>query len=90
MALLGALQNGTVDKGKLDGYTPQQRFFLGFAQIWCANERPESLRNSVRTNPHSPGEFRVIGVVQNNPEFASAFGCSAGQSMVSANACRVW
>jgi putative endopeptidase len=90
MALMAALENGTVDKGKLDGYTPQQRFFLGYAQVWCANERPEALRNSVRTDPHSPGEFRVIGVVQNNPTFATAFSCSAGQPMVSANACQVW
>ena len=90
MALMAALDNGTVDKGKLDGYTPQQRFFLGYAQVWCANERPEALRTSVRTDPHSPGQFRVLGVVQNNPSFASAFGCSAGQPMVSANACQVW
>ncbi len=90
MALLGGLKNGAVDKDKLDGYTPQQRFFLGYAQIWCANERPAALRTSLRTNPHSPGEFRVIGVLQNVPEFAQAFGCSAGQPMVSANGCRVW
>jgi predicted metalloendopeptidase len=90
MALLGGLENGSVSKEKLDGYTPQQRFFLGFAQIWCANERPEALRNLVRTDPHSPGEFRVIGTVQNQPEFAEAFGCSAGQPMVAANGCRVW
>jgi predicted metalloendopeptidase len=90
MALLGGLENGSINGGKLDGYTPQQRFFLGYAQIWCANQRPESLRNSVRTDPHSPGEFRVDGVVQNMPEFAVAFSCSAGQPMVSASACRVW
>ena len=90
MALLGGLDNGSIGKEKLDGYTPQQRFFLGFAQVWCANERPEALRNSVRTDPHSPGEFRVLGVMQNSPDFAAAFGCSAGQPMVSANACRVW
>jgi len=90
MALVGGLQNGSVDKNKLDGYTPEQRFFLGYAQIWCENQRPEALRSSVRTNPHSPGEFRVIGVVQNTPEFAKAFGCSAGQPMVAANGCRVW
>jgi predicted metalloendopeptidase len=90
MALLGGLENGTIDKGKLDGYTPQQRFFLGYAQIWCENQRPENVRNRVRTDPHSPGRFRVIGVLQNMPEFAQAFGCSAGQPMVSANACRVW
>jgi putative endopeptidase len=90
MALLGGLENGTVDKNTLDGFTPQQRFFLGYAQIWCQNQRPESLRTSLRTNPHSPGEFRVIGVVENTPEFAKAFGCSAGQPMVAANGCRVW
>ncbi len=90
MALLGGLENGTVSKDKLDGYTPEQRFFLGYAQVWCENQRPEALRNSVRTNPHSPGEFRVIGVVENVPDFAKAFGCSAGQPMVAANGCRVW
>jgi predicted metalloendopeptidase len=90
MALLGGLENGTIDKGKLDGYTPQQRFFLGYAQIWCENQRPENVRNRVRTDPHSPGRFRVIGVLQNMPEFAEAFSCKSGASMVSANACRVW
>ena len=90
MALLGGLENGSVDKNKLDGYTPEQRFFLGYAQIWCENQRPQALRSSVRTNPHSPGEFRVVGVVENSPEFAKAFGCTAGQPMVAANGCRVW
>jgi len=90
MALLGGLENGSVDNSKLDGYTPEQRFFLGYAQVWCENQRPESLRNRVRTDPHSPGEFRVIGVVQNSAEFAKAFGCRAGQPMVAANSCRVW
>ena len=90
MALLGGLENGSVDKQKLDGYTPQQRFFLGFAQIWCENQRPESLRNRARTDPHSPGQFRVIGTVQNIPEFGQAFGCTAGQPMEVANGCRVW
>jgi len=90
MALVNSLEDGSVKKEKLDGFTPQQRFFLGYAQIWCQNERPESLKNLVRTDPHSPGEFRVDGVVQNMPEFATAFGCSEGQPMVSANACRVW
>jgi predicted metalloendopeptidase len=90
MALLGGMENGAVDKNKLDSYTPEQRFFLGFAQIWCQNQRPESLRMRARTDPHSPGQFRVNGVVQNLPEFAKAFGCSAGQPMVAANGCRVW
>jgi endothelin-converting enzyme/putative endopeptidase len=90
MALMNALEDGTVKREKLDGYTPQQRFFLGYAQIWCQNQRPEALKAGVRTDPHSPGEFRVDGVVQNMPEFAAAFNCSAGQPMVSANACQVW
>jgi predicted metalloendopeptidase len=90
MALISSLEDGSVKKEKLDGFTPQQRFFLGYAQIWCQNERPEALKNSVRTDPHSPGEFRVDGVVQNMPEFSTAFSCSQGQPMVSANACRVW
>ena len=61
MALQGGLENGTVDKTKLDGYTPEQRFFLGYAQIWCENARPEYSRTIVRTDPHSPGQFRVVG-----------------------------
>jgi putative endopeptidase len=90
MAFLQALENGSASKEKLDGYTPQQRFYLGFAQVFCGNERPEFLRNMVRTNPHSPSQFRVIGTLQNQGEFAQAFGCSAGQPMVAANGCRVW
>jgi putative endopeptidase len=90
MALLHSIDDGSVKKEKLDGFTPQQRFFLGYAQIWCQNLRPEQVKNSVRTDPHSPGEFRVDGVVQNMPEFATEFSCSEGQPMVSANACRVW
>ncbi|HEY1216083.1 MAG TPA: M13 family metallopeptidase [Bryobacteraceae bacterium] len=91
MALMQALANGMVDKGQLDGYTPQQRFFLGFAQVWCQNVRPEAARLRAQTDPHAPGEFRVVGVVQNSPEFAKAFGCSAAQPMdAGEKACRVW
>jgi putative endopeptidase len=90
MALMDGIEKGSVDKQKLDGYTPQQRFFLGYAQIWCENARPEFSRNDVRTNPHSPGQFRVIGVIQNIPEFAQAFGCKTGQPMAAAQGCRVW
>jgi putative endopeptidase len=90
MALMSGLEDGSVKKEKLDGFTPQQRFFLGYAQIWCQNQRPEAAKTLVRTDPHSPGQFRVDGVLQNMPEFANAFSCSAGQPMVSANACRVW
>jgi putative endopeptidase len=75
---------------KIDGYTPEQRFFLGFARVWCEKRRPEYARTQVTTNPHSPGKWRVNGVVQNMPEFQQAWGCKAGQPMVSANACHVW
>jgi putative endopeptidase len=75
---------------KLDGFTPEQRFFLGYAQIWCETATPQYFRQQVLTNPHSPGQFRVNGTLQNMPEFQKAFSCTAGQPMVSANACRVW
>ena len=73
-----------------DGFTPDQRFFVGMAQWACENQRPENLRVSAVTNPHSPGFARIDGVVSNMPEFAKAFGCKAGQPMVHAPMCRVW
>ncbi|HTT22064.1 MAG TPA: M13 family metallopeptidase [Candidatus Sulfotelmatobacter sp.] len=75
---------------KIDGYTPQQRFFLGFGRVWCQKRRPEDARVRVLTDPHSPGKYRVNGVVQNMPEFQKAWGCKTGQPMVSENACHVW
>jgi len=74
----------------IDGYTPEQRFFLGFGRVWCEKQRPENLRLQVTTNPHSPGKYRVNGVVQNMPEFQKAWNCKAGQPMVAENACHVW
>ena len=73
-----------------EGLTPEQRFFVGFAQWVCGRERPESLRMHAITDPHSPYEFRVNGVVSNMPEFQQAFSCKAGQPMVRANSCKVW
>jgi putative endopeptidase len=92
MALEHMIANDKTGKEsqKIDGYTPEQRFFLGFARVWCEKRRPESARLQVTTNPHSPGKWRVNGVVQNMPEFQQAWGCKAGQPMVSANACHVW
>ncbi len=75
---------------KIDGYTPEQRYFLGFARVWCEKRRPEIARVRVLTDPHSPGKYRVDGVVQNMPEFQKAWGCKAGQPMVAENACHVW
>jgi endothelin-converting enzyme/putative endopeptidase len=73
-----------------DGFTPDQRFFIGYAQWACENQRPENLRLSAITNPHSPGKARVNGIVTNMPEFATAFGCKAGQPMVKEKVCKVW
>ena len=74
----------------LDGLTPDQRYFVGMAQWACGEVRPEMKRERALTDPHSPLEYRVNGVVSNMPEFAHAYGCKAGQSMVRENACRVW
>jgi putative endopeptidase len=75
---------------KIDGFTPEQRFFLGFGRVWCEKRRPELARTLVNTDPHSPGKYRVNGVVQNMPEFQQAWACKTGQAMVRENACRVW
>jgi endothelin-converting enzyme/putative endopeptidase len=90
IALMALLNTIGKDAKKVDGFTPEQRFFLAFGQVWCSNEREEALRLQVQTDPHSPPKFRVNGVVQNMPEFQKAFSCSAGQPMVKNNACRVW
>jgi len=87
MALKDTLQS---NQEKVDGLTPEQRFFLGYGQIWCENSAPEERRNRAMTDPHSPGRYRVNGVLQNMPEFQQAFSCKQGQPMVSQNACRVW
>ena len=88
MALGEMLKNSPVKP--IDGYTPQQRFFLSYGQIWCQNVTDQEARKRVLTDPHSPGEWRVNGAVQNSAAFQQAFGCKQGQPMVSANACRVW
>ncbi|HLY41357.1 MAG TPA: M13 family metallopeptidase [Terracidiphilus sp.] len=91
IAFLADANNKKIDLNKTtDGYTALQQFFLGFAQNWCGNVRPETERMQVQTNEHSPIHFRVTGVVQNMPEFGKAFGCKTGQPMMPANACRVW
>jgi putative endopeptidase len=89
-----AWKAATVDKDlkPIDGLTPEQRFFIGYAQWACANERPEDLRLRTQVDPHSPAQYRINGVVVNMPEFAEAFHCKAGQPMVkpSEKVCRVW
>jgi endothelin-converting enzyme/putative endopeptidase len=75
-----------------DGLTPEQRFFVGFAQWDCSNARPEALRVKALTDPHSPGRYRINGVVVNMPEFERAFRCQPGAKMVKPDAqrCKVW
>jgi putative endopeptidase len=68
--------------GLIDGYTPEQRFFLGYAQSWRSNTRPEEMRSRVTTDPHAPEHWRVDGPLSNDPEFAKAFGCTPGDPMV--------
>jgi endothelin-converting enzyme/putative endopeptidase len=87
-----AWKEATKDKDlqPIGGFTPDQRFFVGMAQWVCGYERPEYLRLNVLTDEHSPGRYRINGVVSNMPEFQRAFSCKAGQPMVRENACRVW
>ena len=88
MALMKSLEGKS--QVKIDGFTPQQRFFLAWGQAWCENVRPEMARLWAQTDPHSPGRDRGNGVLGNMPEFREAFACHEGQPMVHAPACRVW
>ena len=88
MALLDVM--GTAPLKDMDGYTPDQRFFISYGQIWCQNQTPEAARLQALTNEHSAPQFRVNGVVSNSADFAKAFGCKAGSPMVRKPACRVW
>ncbi len=88
MALMNII--GSTPVKPIDGYTPQQRFFLTFSQIWCENVTDQQARVLAITDPHSPGRWRANGAVQNSAGFQQAFGCKAGQPMVREPACRVW
>lgn len=91
LALLQELAKKAIPvETKNSGYTQTQQFFLSYAQIWCANMRPEESRLLVQTDPHSMPQFRVNGVVSNMPQFSEAFGCKAGDKMHVVNACHVW
>lgn len=77
---------------KIQGFTPQQRFFLAYARIWTQKERPEYIRLMVKVNPHPLAQFRTIGPLSNLPAFAQAFGCHEGDPMVrpADRRCRIW
>ncbi len=88
MALLDTLAERPAPP--IDGFTPEQRIFLGWGQIWCQNVTEQESRRRATVDPHSPGRFRVNGTISNMPEFQKAYQCKAGQAMVRQNACRVW
>jgi putative endopeptidase len=88
MALLQAL--GGRKPSRIDGFTGEQRFFLGWAQIWCQNVTEEAARLRAAVDPHSPGRYRVNGTLMNMPEFGKAFACRTGTPMTSGPACRAW
>jgi putative endopeptidase len=91
MALLDTLAaEGKSINDKIDGYTEAQRYFLSFGQVWCQNQTEQAARQRALTDPHSPGQWRANGSVQNFDEFGKAFGCTKGQPMYPADSCRVW
>ena len=91
MAYLDRAKEQHLDtQAKIDGYTGPQRFYISWAQNWCGNDRPESLRTQAVTDPHSPDHFRANGPVVNQPGFAGAFSCKANAPMTPAQNCRVW
>ena len=90
-----ALEKALAQKGRpplIDGFTPEQRFFLAWAQIWRQNITPEAQRVRINTDPHSPGQWRTNGPVSNMPQFAAAFGCKPGDPMVRPDSVRpvIW
>jgi putative endopeptidase len=91
LALMAYLAGpGATVQVTIDGFTPEQRVFLGWAQQWCESSRPEAERLKAVTNPHSANQYRVNGVVSNMPEFQTAFSCRADSAMVRTTMCRVW
>ena len=91
MAYLDRAKKENVNlNAKVGGFTAPQRFYIAYAQNWCSNDRPESLRSGAVQDPHSPDQFRVVGPIVNQPGFAGAFSCKAGAPMVPVNSCRVW
>jgi len=83
---------GSAPRTKIDGFTPEQRFFLGWAQVWRQVYRPQSLRTQVNSNEHAPSMWRVNGPLSNMPEFKAAWGCKDGDAMVrpAALRARIW
>ena len=91
LAWLDKVQAAHIDMAaKTDGYTPDQRFWVAYAQQWCTQTRPEQLRSQAQGDPHAPDEYRTNTVLQDLPEFAKSFSCKKTDKMVSPKPCRVW
>jgi putative endopeptidase len=91
LAWLDKAQAAHVDmNAQMDGYTPDQRFWIAYAQQWCTQTRPEQLRTQAQTDPHAPDEYRANTVLSDLPEFAKSFSCKKTDKMVAEKPCRVW
>ena len=82
--------NGKPKPAMIDGFSAEQRFFLGWAQVWAAKSTPEAERGQVLGDPHSAAKWRVNGPMSNMPEFAAAFGCKAPAKMIREKVCEIW
>ena len=91
MAWLDKAETAHLDmNAKTDGYTPDQRFWIAYAQSWCTQTRPEQLRSQAEGDPHAPDEYRTNTVLTDLPEFAKSFSCKKTVAMVAPKPCRVW
>ena len=87
---LEELKKGGKVPADVNGFTPEQRLYLGFAQVWCQNSTEESKRLLAQVDPHSDAHSRVLGPLSNTPEFGKAFSCKPGEPMMPVKTCRVW
>jgi len=91
MAYMQRAKDDHIDvNAKQSGFTGPQRFYIAYAQNDCQNTHPEAVRSLVLSDPHSPDQVRVNGVIVNQPGFAPAFNCKQGTPMVPTNSCRIW
>ena len=88
-ALMDSMK-GKPTPAPIDGFTPEQRFFLGWAQVWARKNTPEAERLQVLGDPHAAARWRVNGPMSNMPQFAQAFGCKQGSKMVREKFCEIW
>jgi predicted metalloendopeptidase len=90
MALMEKYKQTGKKPGLIDGMTPEQRFFLGFAQVWCENITDADLVRRAKADPHSSGRYRANGTIRNMPEFQEAFKCKTGSFMAPEKRCKSW